>query len=209
MAQFTKKAILDAFLRLLEQMPLDKITVRDICADCQISRNTFYYHYGDLYALLEAALRREIQFLQEKHRQGENWYENLRRLFSSVSEHRQQIYHIYRSANHDILMQNLFRATEELFMEYVREAAQGLTVPDKDIQFICFSYQSMFAGMLMDWLRRGMHGDPADFLDRAQRLLLGNTRRMLEAGIQADAVQNMRDGIETAQPPGGAPESNG
>ena len=63
MAQFTEKAIMDAFVRLLDQMPLDKITVRDIITECGISRNTFYYHYGDVYALLEALLKQEMQKL--------------------------------------------------------------------------------------------------------------------------------------------------
>lgn len=43
MAQFTKQAIINSFLKLLEETPLDKITVKDIVEDCGINRNTFYY----------------------------------------------------------------------------------------------------------------------------------------------------------------------
>ena len=50
---FTKKAIMDSFLHLLEKKPLDKITVRDIVDDCGINRNTFYYYFQDIYAVLE------------------------------------------------------------------------------------------------------------------------------------------------------------
>ena len=42
MAQLTKTAIMDAFVRLLEQTPMDQITVQAITAQCGISRNTFY-----------------------------------------------------------------------------------------------------------------------------------------------------------------------
>ena len=41
---------------------------------------------------------------------------------------------------------------------------------------------------LLDWLRRGRKGEPVDFLERAQRLLLGNTRRMLEANAGKPAA---------------------
>ena len=41
MAQFTKQAIINSFLKLLEEMPLDKITVKDIVEDCGVNRNTF------------------------------------------------------------------------------------------------------------------------------------------------------------------------
>ena len=36
MAQFTKKAIIATFIELLGQMPLDKITVKDIVNECGI-----------------------------------------------------------------------------------------------------------------------------------------------------------------------------
>ena len=54
MASFTRKAIMDSCLRLLEDRPVDKITVKDIVEDCGINRNTFYYHFEDLPSLIYA-----------------------------------------------------------------------------------------------------------------------------------------------------------
>ena len=48
MANFTKKAIRDSLVKLLNEKPLSKITVRDIVDDCGVNRNTFYYYYPDL-----------------------------------------------------------------------------------------------------------------------------------------------------------------
>ena len=53
MPSFTKKAIRESFLHLVAKKPLDKITVRDIVDDCGINRNTFYYYFQDIYAVLE------------------------------------------------------------------------------------------------------------------------------------------------------------
>ena len=53
MAQRTKKRIQETFLAMLEQESLDKITVKDLVDRCGMNRNTFYYYYQDLYALLE------------------------------------------------------------------------------------------------------------------------------------------------------------
>ena len=52
MAQTTKKRIMEGFLELLEQRPLDKISVVDVAEHCGINRNTFYYYYCDIYALI-------------------------------------------------------------------------------------------------------------------------------------------------------------
>lgn len=54
MAAFTKIAIMRAFESLLSTRQVEKITVKDITDQCGISRNTFYYHYQDIYEVLKA-----------------------------------------------------------------------------------------------------------------------------------------------------------
>ena len=53
MANFTRRAIKESFLKLLNQRPLNQITIKDIVEDCGINRNSFYYHFEDLPALVE------------------------------------------------------------------------------------------------------------------------------------------------------------
>ena len=45
MAKFTKRAIMLSLLKLLKQKSVDKVTVKDICDECEINRNTFYYYF--------------------------------------------------------------------------------------------------------------------------------------------------------------------
>lgn len=54
MASPTKQAIIDSFLHLVAKKSPDKITVRDIVDDCGVNRNTFYYYFQDIYAVMEA-----------------------------------------------------------------------------------------------------------------------------------------------------------
>ncbi|GGG91930.1 TetR/AcrR family transcriptional regulator [Staphylococcus pragensis] len=48
----TKSAIKKAFIQLLKEKDLDKITVQDISDQADINRGTFYLHYEDKYTLL-------------------------------------------------------------------------------------------------------------------------------------------------------------
>lgn len=48
----TKRAIRDAFFKLVEEKGFDHITVKDITDEAMISRNTFYLHYSDKFDLL-------------------------------------------------------------------------------------------------------------------------------------------------------------
>ena len=55
MSQVTKRALENSLKHILSQKPLDKITVSDITDDCGINRMTFYYHFKDIYDLIEWA----------------------------------------------------------------------------------------------------------------------------------------------------------
>ena len=57
MPNFTKNAIKTEFLRLLDEKPLSQITVKNIVEACGINRNSFYYHYQDIPALIEEIVR--------------------------------------------------------------------------------------------------------------------------------------------------------
>lgn len=179
-AQFTKTAIMDVFIRLLEQQPMDQITVQAITAECGISRNTFYYHYGDIYALLKAMLQRDMDMLLAQRTKGEHASEGLRRLFGYVSARQRMFYHIYSAVGHAAMEDYLLETTGDLFMAYIRDTAEGLSPSEEDLEFICYSYQFMLIGILLGWVRRGMKGDLAELLERAQRLFFHGTRRVLE-----------------------------
>ncbi|MBR5944301.1 MAG: TetR family transcriptional regulator, partial [Lachnospiraceae bacterium] len=52
MANFTQKAIKESFIKLLNEKPLNKISVKDIVEECGINRNSFYYHFQDIPTLI-------------------------------------------------------------------------------------------------------------------------------------------------------------
>lgn len=82
MSELTKRAIQESFKKLLSNQPLDKITVKNITDDCGVNRNTFYYHYSDIYQLLEEIFLTEAQKSVEKMEVGQSW-EGSRQDFAS------------------------------------------------------------------------------------------------------------------------------
>lgn len=56
MANYTQKLIIETFEDMPKRMPLEKITVTALIKECNIGRNTFYYHYEDIYVLLDDML---------------------------------------------------------------------------------------------------------------------------------------------------------
>ena len=67
MPNFTKQAIKSAFMKLLNEQPLNKISVRSIVEECGINRNSFYYHFQDIPSLIEEIVMEEIDTLIAKY----------------------------------------------------------------------------------------------------------------------------------------------
>ena len=55
MSNITKYALESSLKKMMLTKPLDKITIRDLTEDCGISRMAFYYHFKDIYDLVEWA----------------------------------------------------------------------------------------------------------------------------------------------------------
>ena len=59
----TKKILKETLLELLEEKPISKITIKEICDMSEMSRSTFYLHYQDQFMLLEDLENELIQNL--------------------------------------------------------------------------------------------------------------------------------------------------
>ncbi|GAQ01678.1 hypothetical protein NBRC111452_1490 [Companilactobacillus farciminis] len=56
--RYTRKIINQTFFSLLKKRDIDKVTVSEICKECNINRSTFYRNYHDIYDIVD-------QFFQE------------------------------------------------------------------------------------------------------------------------------------------------
>ena len=174
----TEKAIVEAFLLLLNQNPLDKITVKDIVSACGISRNTFYYHYQDIYDLLRATFASVVdRVLQED---VTTWQESLRSCTSFALENRRAVYHVYRSAYREELERSLYRVSEERMERLIRHLTAGMAVSEEDIHYLTLFYKCAVTGILLEWLNADMRGDVERMISRMGVLLEGNLRLSLE-----------------------------
>ena len=63
--RYTRQVITDAFLQLLRQKPVERITVKEVCALAQINRSTFYRQYKDCFDLMEQLEQRGLELLEE------------------------------------------------------------------------------------------------------------------------------------------------
>ena len=86
MAGVTKKAIAEAFLQAAQQKPIDKVTVKDVVGICGITRQTFYYHFQDLLAVLEWLMAQRVESLLAETLAAKTPNEAIRVMLSTIEE---------------------------------------------------------------------------------------------------------------------------
>ncbi|WP_281550141.1 TetR family transcriptional regulator, partial [Murimonas intestini] len=84
MSQTTKRALAASLKKLLLEKPLDKITVIDIVEDCEVNRQTFYYHFKDIFDLIEWMCLDEASKALNGKKTYETWQQGFLQIFNAV-----------------------------------------------------------------------------------------------------------------------------
>lgn len=189
MAQFTKKAIMQCFIQMLNESPMDKISVVDIAERCGINRNTFYYYYCDIYALVKELFTIEAQRIAEKELSCATWQEVCLEALEFVRENRRAVYHLFRSNHRDLLEEYLYDVAHLEMVNFVRREAEGMPVKEEDINSLALFYTSALVGLVTRWMLEGMKADVESILDNIGRLITGNLRMSLERSCEESCLE--------------------
>ena len=174
MSQITKYALENSLKNLLLQKPLDKITISDITDDCGISRMAFYYHFKDIYDLVEWACVEDGKRALQGKRTYNSWQEGLEQIFKAVLENKPFIMNVYRNVDRERIENYLFKLTYDLIVGVVEEKSKGLNITEEDKKFIADFYKYGFVGIMLEWIREGMKENIEDLV-RMMDLTLHDT----------------------------------
>ena len=174
MSQVTKRALEQSLKNLLLKKPLTKITVSDIADDCGINRMTFYYHFKDIYDLVEWSCLEDAKRALDEKKTYDTWQQGLLQIFEAVQQNKPFILNVYRCVHREQVEKYLQPLVDELLIGVIEEKASGMTVRDEDKQFIAQAYGYMFIGLMLDWIKDNMCEDPQQIVDRLNRLIKGS-----------------------------------
>lgn len=180
MSQTTKKALAHSLKKLAAKKPVDKITVVDIVQDCEVNRQTFYYHFQDILDLVEWIFKTESIKAIDGNKTYDTWQVGFLHVFEYVLENKEFVKSVYHSVSREHLEYYLYQETYELLMDVIEEHAKGMSVQEEDKQFIANFYKFAFVGMVMDWIRCGMKENPQDIIEHLGILIQGDIGKALQ-----------------------------
>ena len=166
MATFTKKEIRSSFLRLLNERPMNQITVKMIVEDCGINRNTFYYHYHDLQDLVEEILTERYEEFTRSYPTVDSLRGVAETSAAFVAETRRPILNIYRSVSRDIFERYLWKVCDRAVRDYGSKILPKEEIAAEDREAVYRFYKYVCFGLILDWLDDGMQEDIERFTER-------------------------------------------
>ena len=172
--QYTKKIIREEFIKILNERPLNKITVKDIASACDINRNTFYYYYTDIYAILSEIFQTELQIVIDEYNDTLSWEESCIVATKVALENKIAINHVYNSIQREELEDYIYNVSGHVMNRYVEKLSDGISASSGDKKLISSFYQCALTEMVLRWIASGMKEDPDTIVRRIGQLFDGH-----------------------------------
>ncbi len=188
MPNFTETAIKQSFMKLLNERPLNKITVKDIVEDCGINRNSFYYHFRDMPSLIENIIIGELDRIIKEYPSIRSAEECFLVAAGFALENKRAVLHIYESVNRDIFERYLWRICEYAVTTYFNTVFGGKKIKSEDKKIVIRFLKCECFGSIIDWLNSGMKDNIETGIHRLCELRKGVLEQITDrCEIQAES----------------------
>lgn len=175
----TKTHLVQAFKKLAETRAFDKITIQDICDESGYNRQTFYYHFHDIYDMLEWVIKSELDAALFEGDEVTSWQEGVSRIARYMVDNRRVAVNLCVSLNREELENYLYAANYRLARTLIEKSPQGARISDRDADFIANLLKYVSVGFMLDWVRGGMAEDPEAFAGEMERIFGGTLEMAL------------------------------
>ncbi len=180
MTSSTKKAMADAMKKLMKVKSVDRITVNELVEACGLSRQTFYYHFSDVYELLEWAFEEDAGECLPKKVVYDNWKRDVTVWFRYLKENSAFTMNIYNSRSRQYMLQYIQSRLEECVRSFCEIVAASRSLKEETFEFIVSLYTEIFMGILIRWLDSGMQKTCVLNEDRILQALDGSIESLMD-----------------------------
>ena len=173
MSEATKKRLAAALKSLMVHKPLTKITVNELVKECGLNRNSFYYHFEDIYALFKWMLEEEAVKVVKQYDLMMDYHEVINFVLDYVEENQFLLAAVF----HDIGQEGLKQFLYMDFISCIRvwidngESKLHLSLSEDYKQFLGEFYSEALAGILLEYLKNPNRRSREQVLAYTERIL--------------------------------------
>ena len=142
--------ISDAFLDLTKEKDIDKITVKDIVEKCNITRQTFYYHFQDIMDVIEWSMQQRMEEILSKSLKVTSMQEAVRILVSSVEEDPEIIIKLMNSQKREQTERLLINTIRSYMQEMIDKKELFMDMKRSDLKMAIKFFSYAIVGILLE-----------------------------------------------------------
>lgn len=173
-----KQMITETFADLLTHKKVEKITVKELVEACNISRQTFYYHFQDIMEVVEYLMSQRLEQTLSASQQAASPQEALRTVISTTERERTLMRHLLASSRKEEMVALFVRISQSYFERMFREKAGHMQISPSDLEAAIRFCSYGMMGILLESLERQV--DPDRLSDQIIRLLSGKMMDLSE-----------------------------
>lgn len=174
-----KQMFLDTLLEMLNTKTLSEITITDIVSKCNVSRQTFYYHFDDIYDLIEWYFTQETEKALCEFSDIDSWQTGYIRIMKWAQKNKSIILNTYRSVQREYVEIFMYRVLYQYIIKVVNTEAKHLNVTKEQCAFVAQFYTLAINAVSLEWIRTGMNDNPENIAESVNFLIEGDFRKAL------------------------------
>ena len=171
MATSTKKSLADALKKMMIIKPIDRITVNDLVETCGVSRQTFYYHFDDVYDLLEWVFEEDANANLPSEVVYDNWQNDVIMWFKYLYENSTFALNVYNSNSRLYMLRYIRGRLRSCIRSFSEIVAEDREIDRQDFEFIVEFYSYIVVGLISQWMDQGMQLPKEIATDKVMKVL--------------------------------------
>jgi Transcriptional regulator len=179
MSLLTKQKLAMSLKKLMKKKAFDKITVSELLKDCDITRPTFYYHFQDIYALMEWMFETEAIELLKRSSDLMTWDDGMLMLSRYVKDNDKVCLCAYNSLGRKTLERIFFQDTKAVMKNFIDILLKEISAKPEHVEFIADFYTMAFVSCLAKWLSDGLKQTPEELIELIDITMHGNIAEAL------------------------------
>ena len=173
-ANITKRVLMEAVKELMRTTPLEKISITMIVNACSLNRQTFYYHFQDKFAIVNAIFETEVVLRLEDRKCYQHWSDGLLQVLSHIASHHQFYKNAFQTPGENTFRTYFFEVAYSLIRGVIDELADSIEVMERDRAFVGQFYTHAFVGLTVAWVFTGCLETPEQMVHKIHDVVDGS-----------------------------------
>ena len=174
-----KRVLASTLKEMAEKKSLSKITINDLTQACDVSRQTFYNNFKDIYDLVEWIYLKEVVTPIERGKIYDKWQDALTSIFQYISENHVFVLNTYRSFGKGFLEKVLRQEIELFLSNQIFKKIEVTKEEAKQVEFSYSFYTYALVGVGLDWIEKQMPESVEELVGRIEKVMLGEIISLL------------------------------